>query len=259
MTIGDILQNAGIPRAEAELLVAHALQADRTWVLAHANAEMENTDHAQELIERRTKGEPVAYITGTKEFYRRPYTVTPDVLIPRPCTEYVIDETLEVLDGLAGKNVQEIDEGIVCVRDVWGDPRTVQTVIDVGTGSGCIAVTLACERPSVHLIATDTSAAALHVAQKNARAHGVSDRIKFIYGSLLENISCNEPFLVVSNPPYIPEAHTLTVDVRLFEPHSALFAGTTGRDVIDPLIASCRNNPYCIGYIIECRSEQQAL
>lgn len=256
MTIAEILQNSGLPQVEAEMLLAHALQTDRTWVIAHPETTIEDVSHIQKLIDRRKRSEPIAYIIGLKEFYRRQFIVTPDVLIPRPCTEFLIDETLEVLFGTTGKKIQEIDTGIVCWREVWGDPRSLQTIVDVGTGSGCIAVTLACERPSLHVIATDISAPAVAIAQKNAEAHGVSHRINFVKGSVLEHVVCAEPFLVVSNPPYIPTEHTLSPDVRAFEPHHALFAGVSGKDVLHPLIASCRNNPYCIGFIVECRSEQ---
>jgi release factor glutamine methyltransferase len=171
------------------------------------------------LVERRAAHEPIAYITGTREFYGRPFRVTPAVLIPRPETELVIEEALAHLTS-AG---HELPSGAA--------------VIDVGTGSGCLAITLALERPELQIVAGDTSDAALTVARDNAQTHGVADRIRFVPGSLIPAAAAPIA-LVVANPPYVAEADRLSLpkDVLDFEPAPALFAGPDGLDVIRALI-----------------------
>lgn len=169
------------------------------------------------LVVRRATGEPVAYLTGTREFYGRTFRVTPDVLIPRPETELLVERALALVDER---------------------PPTALTIVDVGTGSGCIAVTLAAERPLLHVIATDTSEAALLVAGTNAQRHGVADRLELRAGSLLSGVGAAD--LVVSNPPYIAlsERDSLMRDVRDFEPATALFGGSDGLAVIRALVTA---------------------
>jgi len=169
------------------------------------------------LIARRVNREPVAYITGGREFYGRPFIVTPDVLIPRPETELVVDEAL------------------TCVRDMTCAGAI--SIIDVGTGTGCLAITLALELESAHVVATDTSAAALDVARMNAAALGAADRVRFAQGSLFAGTG-GPVDLVVSNPPYIPEVDRVLLEpeVGVFEPEVALFAGSDGLDVTRGLV-----------------------
>jgi release factor glutamine methyltransferase len=167
--------------------------------------------HLEAWVARRARREPVAYITGRREFYGRTFLVSPAVLIPRPDTETLVEAALACLDRMAAGAL----------------------VADVGTGSGCLAVTLAAERPSIRVVATDISAAALDVARENARCLRVSDRIQFREGPLLAG-AATPVDLIVSNPPYVREVEreTLPADVVAFEPHGALFAGADGLDVI---------------------------
>lgn len=258
MTVGNALRLSGLHSADAELLMAHVLSQSRTWVLGHGNEELtsEQEGRWQSVVARRLLHEPVAYITGQKEFYGRIFAVSPAVLIPRPATEILISQTLKMLNGEEG-TVIDADADIV----VWSEQVHANiiptTVIDGGTGSGCIAITLACELPHIKLVACDTSDDALVLAQKNARAHNVADRIDFRKESMMETVNnMHEPFVLVSNPPYIPSDETLMADVRDFEPHQALFAGKKGADVLHPLVKTAGQNPQCAGFIVECREEQ---
>jgi release factor glutamine methyltransferase len=208
------LSEAGIPAGDAaldaEVLARHALGWDRAALIARGREEPTPgfEQRYAELIARRAAREPVAYIVGMREFWNRDFEVTRDVLIPRPETELIVEEALD-------------------------DARTwaPATIVDVGCGSGCIAVTLAAELPRVHVIATDVSAAALDVARRNAERHRVADRLTFVVTDLLDRVS--GPFdLIVSNPPYMsPEIEpTLQPEVAWYEPRQALYAGGDGLD-----------------------------
>ena len=168
-------------------------------------------------VGRRATREPVAYVIGQREFYGRTFRLTPDVLIPRPETELIVDAALAIL---AQRPTQEAVE-----------------ILDVGTGSGCLAVTLALEWPAARLAATDISAPALAVAAANARTHGVDDRIAFEHTSLTGGRALASD-LIVSNPPYVAETDwpVLPPDVRDFEPAAALFGGRDGLDTIRALL-----------------------
>jgi release factor glutamine methyltransferase len=168
------------------------------------------------LVQRRLAREPIAYITGTREFWGRDFRVTPAVLIPRPETELIIERALELFRPVS--------------RSCW--------LADAGTGSGCLAVTLCCELPHAQVIATDTSAAALRVAAANAATHGVDARVRLVRTSWLDGLI--GPFDgIVSNPPYVPLADRSSIqrDVVEFEPAAALFAGEDGLDAIRVLLA----------------------
>jgi release factor glutamine methyltransferase len=165
-------------------------------------------------VARRARREPVAYITGEREFYGRPFRVTRDVLIPRGETEFVVEAAL---------------------ASVASRPGAALRIIEIGTGSGCIAVTIACEAPGVHLTATDVSSGAIAIARENATRHAVADRIDFVEGSLFAG-RASQPGgwdLAVSNPPYIArrDRAALAADVREFEPDLALFGGNDGLEV----------------------------
>ena len=259
MIIMDMLRQAGIDRMDAEVLLAHALQKDRTWLIAHGDETIPPEAHAAftRNIARRAVYEPVAYITGEKEFYGRTFCITPAVLIPRPATEGLIDFTLDRFHGNTCDTVRSVDTGIVVCAAMYGQLTGVRTIVDVGTGSGCIGITLACELPDLCVIATDISQEALSVARMNARRHDVNDRIMFRYGSLLDPVSdLHDPFLVVSNPPYIPECVVLPPDVVRYEPHGALYAGQDGMDAIRELVQQAHAHPQCRGVLLECRAEQ---
>ena len=213
------LEAAGIPPADAaldaEVLARHALGWDRATLLSRLRDPEPAGFNAsfERLISRRIERKPVAQIVGVREFWDRDFEVTPDVLVPRPETEIIVDEALAFAHAAA-----------------------CQTIIDVGTGSGCLAVTLACELPDVRVVATDLSDAALAVAARNAHRHGVSDRMTFKRSDVLAGVP-DVADLIVSNPPYVPDhdAAHMQPEVVRYEPHLALFGGPTGLDVIRKL------------------------
>ena len=186
------------------------------------------------LIARRAEREPVAYIVGHREFWGLEFEVTRDVLIPRPETELIVEETL-ALDRPAGS----------------GSLGDSPVIVDVGTGSGCLAVALAHELPRARVIAIDVSTVALHVAKRNADRHGVSPRITWHAGSLLEPVD-RKVDLIVSNPPYVPlgDAATLPADVRDYEPAVALFSGGDGLFTIRALVAQAADRVRKDGWLI---------
>lgn len=210
------LRRAGVAtaRLDAELLLASALGTGRAGVLARLAEGMGPAEERafRGLLERRVRREPVAYILGHREFWGRDFAVTPDVLIPRPETELLVARALELASG----------NGVA---------------VDVGTGSGCVAVVLAAERPGLRVCATDTSPAALALARRNARRHGVEDHIAFLFGSLLAPVP-ERADLVLANLPYVPsgEVGTLEPDVRAWEPRAALDGGADGLDVVRALL-----------------------
>ncbi len=220
MTIRELLRSAsqalqqagcGAPRLDTELLLATTLKKDRTWLIAHADENVPSTvrNIFTSLLERRRQREPLAYITGEKEFWSRPFFVTPDVLIPRPETEHLIESTLEY----------------------YPDTKKELRFCDIGTGSGCIAVTLACEYPRAQVSATDISHAALHIARKNAQRHGVSSRIEWYQGDMFAALGKqNDSFdAIVSNPPYIARDELAVLEKELkFEPRHALTDDANG-------------------------------
>ncbi|MGA7626594.1 MAG: peptide chain release factor N(5)-glutamine methyltransferase [Candidatus Acidiferrales bacterium] len=231
-----------------ELLLMHTLKRDRAWMYSHPEEVLDPgvAENFFALIARRAAGEPTQYLTGQQEFWGLQFEVTPAVLIPRPETEHVMEVALARLG----------ERGIKIHMDN-GAPRDSLHVADVGTGSGCLAVALAYELPHAELYATDISAAALEVAQRNAARHKIADRIHFIHGDLLTPFAAadwsdaekinSEPSgarnhqrfdVIVSNPPYISldEADQLQREVRDHEPHEALFGGRSGAEIYGRLI-----------------------
>src|SRR5438876_5949245 len=215
------LRAAGIATAvlDADVLLAHVLGVAKETLYAHPDMELSHgaMRRYRELVARRAKGEPVAYLRGFKEFYGLRFLVDPRVLIPRPETEALVDTAREVIAGRA------------------------LTVVDVGTGSGAIAVAIAAHEPRVRVIATDSSRDALAVAEANALAGGVADRVEFRLGDLLAPIT-ERVDLVCANLPYLPDA---SVDKWVgersslaFEPRDAVVAGADGLDVIRRCVAN---------------------
>ncbi|HUD55952.1 MAG TPA: peptide chain release factor N(5)-glutamine methyltransferase [Terracidiphilus sp.] len=204
-------------RRDAELLLLYAAGISRSAFLAHSNDELELAAaiHYEVLLERRREGEPIQYIAGECEFYGLSFRVTPDVLIPRPETEHLVESIL----GLA---------------PVFAEPR----IVDVGTGAGSIAVVLAHKLPGSHVAAIDVSETALDLARENAKRNGVAKRIRFLQGDLLAPAAGETFDFVVSNPPYVPSAdrETLALEVREYEPGLALFAGEDGLEIHRRLI-----------------------
>ena len=215
----QVLRAAGVAEARRESgsLLAHAIGRDRTFVVTHADGplETEAIETFRKLIERRAAGEPLQYLTGHQEFFKLDFEVTPDVLIPRPGTELIVEIALELLkddpDGFIG---------------------------DIGTGSGCVVISLLHELRDAHAIATDISAAALCVAQRNADRHGVTERLTVIESDCFSKVDADRSFsLIASNPPYIrdDEMETLQREVG-HEPRTALAAGPDGLDIVRRLL-----------------------
>jgi release factor glutamine methyltransferase len=220
----------------AELLLLHVASRDRNWLYSHPEEVL--GDSAAEayfaLLARRASGVPTQHLTGKQEFWGMEFEVTPEVLVPRPETEHLIEVAL---DRLA---VRELRAG----RQQTLRGETV-TAVDVGTGSGCIALALARELPEATVYATDISEVALKMAQRNAARHGLTDRIHFAQSNLLEfaaaTAKTGKPLffdLILCNPPYISlrEADSLPIEVLEHEPHLALFGGEEGYEVYGALI-----------------------
>jgi len=210
-----LLEDAGIAatRLTAEVLLAHALRRERTYLYAypeHVLSEIEWIHYGRYLHER-LGGKPTQYITGRQEFYGREFRVSRDVLIPRPETEHVVEAALELARGAQG-------------------------ILDVGAGSGALAVTLHLELKA-RATATDISRAALAVAAGNARQ--LEATVDFVACDLMSAIGAATQDLIVSNPPYVPLSNRpgLQREVRDYEPHTALFAGATGFEIYERLIA----------------------
>ena len=214
------LADAGIAPADAaldaEVLARHALGWDRAALITRGREQPppEFEERFAALIARRAAREPVAYITGVREFWMRDFEVTPAVLIPRPETELIVEAVLEAARSHA--------------------PRAIA---DVGTGSGCLAVTLAIELPQASIVATDSSASAIDVARRNAERHGVAARVEFRVTDLLGGIA-GPLDLIVSNPPYLsPDVEPiLQPEVARHEPRQALYAGADGLDAYRRLL-----------------------
>ena len=228
------LRDAGVPSftLAAELLLLHAVVRDRTWLYAHPEEPISDAraQRFSSFLARRAAGEPTQYITGKQEFWGLEFEVTPDVLIPRRETEHVVEVAL---DRLA---VREIRNGRK--QTLTGDGLQV---VDIGTGSGCIAIALAKEFPAARFVATDISAAALHVAQRNAVRHGFGERLHFVQTNLFDDlkVAAGNFDLIVSNPPYIGrnEMGSLMREVRDHEPEVALYGGEEGYEFYADLIA----------------------
>jgi release factor glutamine methyltransferase len=218
------LEDAGVPgedgRRDAARLARAVLEWDEAqWLVRRSEeASAEFTAAFAQTVARRAAHEPLAYILGEREFYGRPFAVSRAVLIPRPETELIVEEACRWM----------------AARDV-----AAPMIVDVGTGSGCLAVTLALECPGARLVATDISPDALEVAAANAARHQVADRIRFVRASLAAGLR-KEADLVVANPPYVAERDraSLPAEVRDYEPAEALFGGPDGLDVIRALAPS---------------------
>jgi release factor glutamine methyltransferase len=211
-----------IARRDAETLLAHILQRDRAWIFAHPEAEITPPDleRFRSLVARRAACEPLQYITGQQEFYGLTLRITPDTLIPRPETELLIEAVLQHATLLSAASPLRI--------------------LDVGTGSGAIALALAANIPSARMTAVDISPAALAVARENAHRLNLADRIDFVHSDLLAAAELQtHPFdIIVSNPPYVAttDAPGMQRDVVNYEPHTALFAGADGLSIYRRLV-----------------------
>ncbi|MDP6040280.1 MAG: peptide chain release factor N(5)-glutamine methyltransferase [Candidatus Latescibacteria bacterium] len=216
----NLLQNAGIssPRADAEWMLTYVLTCSRSELYLHQTQTVthQQTTYYRELISQRAKRIPLQHLLGQTEFYGLPFYTTPDALIPRPETETLVEIVIDHLKDHA-------------------NPR----ILDIGTGSGIIAIALAKELPKSHIIAVDISLKALRLASQNARLNNVSDRISFLQTDLLAPFAPPEHFhAIISNPPYIPSSdiNTLEPEVRAHDPQIALDGGSDGLDFYRKLI-----------------------
>jgi len=233
-------------RQDAETLLLHLLGKNKAWLIAHADEEIpdDQADRYMVLLERRKTGEPIQYITGETEFYGLPFRVTPDVLIPRPETEHLVEKALELAmlsdRFVTGHDFSRAESRAKQNRALAPAGRSSKTprILDIGTGSGAIAIALAHHLPNAQITALDISASALEIARENALRNAITDRIQFIQSDLLAAVAHQRFDLVVSNPPYVPitDRASLSIEVREHEPALALFAGDDGLDVIRRLI-----------------------
>lgn len=210
--------DVGSPRMNAEVLLMFVLNCDRAYLYAHPERELtpDERQRYDEALGTRSQGVPSQYITGHQEFWGLDFIVNPAVLIPRPETEHVIETVVP----------------LACVGDR-------QRIVDVGTGSGCIAIALAHELPQAEITAVDLSTEALEVARLNAARLQVESRICFLQSDLLSSVTDEQFDFVVSNPPYVGECEADRVqrEVRKFEPHMAVFGGEQGLDIIQRLVS----------------------
>ncbi|MEQ9539577.1 MAG: peptide chain release factor N(5)-glutamine methyltransferase [Deltaproteobacteria bacterium] len=207
------------PRLDAEVLIAHALGLKRVMLYAKYDQPLvpEELAKIRNLVARRANAEPIAHLTGSREFWSLDFEVTRDTLVPRPDTETLVEVALDAARG-----------------------RDVKTIVDVGTGTGCVAIAIAKEHPDAKVWALDISEAARTVAERNVEKHGMSDRVTILASDLLHALPHNVPpiDLLVSNPPYIPSADIakLMADVRDHEPSLALDGGDDGLDLVRRLV-----------------------
>jgi release factor glutamine methyltransferase len=227
---GEVIQAARVrlaaisqnPRRDAEVLLAHLLGWDQAALLTHPERLLSpaEADQFERLLRRRLATEPIQYIIGAQEFFGLRLEVSPDVLIPRPETEHLV-------------------EAVLARFDCFGREANLR-IVDVGTGSGAIAVALAHALPRSQVTAVDFSSAALEVARLNAQRHRVSERVTLLQSDLLAAVDGADFDAVVSNPPYVADAEVLEPQVSNYEPHSALYAGPTGLEVYERLIPQAR-------------------
>lgn len=228
ISIDEMLAGSALPATESRILLAHALRAERAWIVAHGPDRVADAQ-AQEveaLFARRRAGEPIAYITGEREFYGLCLHVTPSVLIPRPETELVVDQALTLMAG-----------------------RRTPKVLDLGTGSGAIAVAIAHARRDAAVCASDASAEAIAVASRNTSRHAVA--VRFVQGDWFAALAEERFDVIVSNPPYVADGdpHLEEGDLR-FEPGAALLGGPDGMACIRTIAAAARRHLAPGGWLV---------
>jgi release factor glutamine methyltransferase len=241
-TTGHLTRNgSSTPRLDTEILLAQARDCRRIELYTHYDTELtaEQRQVMRDLVKRRAAAEPVAYLVGFREFFGLNFQVTPQTLIPRPDTETLVVEALDLARNL---------------------PHPPQ-VLDLGTGSGCIVVALATQQPSAQLVAVDICNGALEVARRNATVHDVAGRIDFRVGDLFEPLESGRRFdMIVSNPPYVTHAELdeLPADVRDHEPLQALDGGDDGLDIVRRIIDAAPNHLAADGTLLCEISPEQA-
>lgn len=215
------LAEAGIESAllEAQVLAATALRQPRAWIVAHPEEAVDEVE-LEALLARRLSREPLAYIVGWREFYGRKFLVSPAVLIPRQETETLVEAALESLPSIKGAGL---------------------SVLDIGAGSGCVALTIAIERPDCEVVALDVSVDALEIARQNAVKLGVKS-VEFVVGDLFEPLAAKRFDLIVTNPPYVSPSDELPPEVSEFEPPQALYSGPTGLEFFERLALEAQSH-----------------
>jgi release factor glutamine methyltransferase len=219
-TGAETLRNASVvsPERETMLLLRHVLKCDAAFIYSHPEQRLNAVESIlfKAVIKRRAAHEPFQYISGVQEFYGLDFAVTPEVLIPRPETEIVVETAINEFKGR---------------KDV--------RFCEIGAGSGCISVSILVNLPNSIAVASDISPAALEATAKNAEMHHVSDRLRLVLSDVFESLSDEAFDMLVSNPPYVPELdiETLQAEVRSFEPHLALSGGADGLDIIKRIVA----------------------
>jgi release factor glutamine methyltransferase len=226
----------------AELLIMFTLDCDRAYLYAHPERELTADEIARynEALARRATGIPAQYITGHQEFWGLDLIVSPAVLIPRPETEHVVEAVMELAKADPSISLRAGLRGHTSPHFLPSPPDL--RIVDVGTGSGAIALALATELPTAQIHATDISPEALDIARANSARHDLTSRIEFQLADLLGNFSLASFDFVVSNPPYVgdSEEDSVQMEVRKFEPRNAVFAGPTGAETIERLIPQAR-------------------
>jgi release factor glutamine methyltransferase len=241
------LRAAGVPgpRLDALLLLGHVLGASKPDLLAHPERPLDafQDDALSALVGRRAAREPLAHILGAREFYGRDFRVTPAVLVPRPETELLVEQSLEWLRASPRAT----------------DDRAAPLGVDVGAGSGAIAVSLAAEQPGLRILAVDRSSAALAVARENAARHGVAERVALLQGDLLAAVRGSLP-LIVANLPYVPTGAIdgLMPEVARHEPRQALDGGLDGLELNRRLLAEAEARLAAPGLLLLEMGEEQA-
>ncbi len=200
------------PRFEAEILLMYYLGVDRPYLMLHEDDEVADISVYEILVARRASHEPMEYITGKADFYDFELSVSPAVLIPRPETELLVDKVAEIVSRGECMNIAEI-----------------------GIGSGAISIALARKFPDLKIVASDISKEALEIARINIERYGLTDRIRLVHTSLLDGID-NRFDMIVSNPPYIPKSTPLAPNVAEYEPHTALYSGEEGSELLREII-----------------------
>ena len=221
----ELKQVTHIPAKEVEILMLHLLEKNTIWLHLNYNNEFLKEKELANLVKKRATNYPLEYIINKASFYGEMFIVKEGVLIPRPETEFLLENALEILK----------------------DKKETQTILEIGTGSGIISVMLALLVPNIKIIAVDINEKALALAKENAIKHNVQDKIEFRFSNLYENVNEDDIFLCISNPPYIANDYKLPTNVK-YEPSNALFGGNIGDELLKDIIkdTSKRKIPYLL-------------
>jgi release factor glutamine methyltransferase len=216
-------KDSNSPRLDAEILLAHVMKKKRLQLYLEFDRPLSDNEKNlyRECLKKRAEHEPVAYITGEKEFMSLSFKVTPDVLIPRPDTEMIVEESIRKIKEWKKQN-----------------PEKKPSILEIGTGSGAISISILHHFADLEITATDISESAIHIAEENAMRHNFANRIRFVHGDLFAG--AKGPFdFIISNPPYIAsgDINTLSPDIIRHEPHQALFSGKEGLDTIKRILS----------------------